>query len=58
LAWISARSSATIPIPDFKTAKQVEEYAVTMQNRPLSEAQVRQIDDLLGRTRGEVMNSR
>jgi hypothetical protein len=23
LAWISARSSATIPIPDFKTAKQV-----------------------------------
>ena len=27
MAWISARSSATIPILDFKTAKQVEEIA-------------------------------
>jgi len=49
LAWIWARSEKTIPIPGFKTVAQVEENAKAMQLGPLTSAQIREIDALLGR---------
>ena len=49
LAWIWARSEKTIPIPGFKTVAQVEENAKAMQLGPLTSAQIREIDTLLGR---------
>jgi aryl-alcohol dehydrogenase-like predicted oxidoreductase len=49
LAWIWARSPATIPIPGFKTVTQVEENAGAMGFGPLSEAAMGAIDDALGR---------
>jgi aryl-alcohol dehydrogenase-like predicted oxidoreductase len=51
LAWIWARSERTIPIPGFKTVKQVEENARAMDFGPLGDEQLRQIDVLLGRAR-------
>ncbi|GHO70173.1 aldo/keto reductase [Ktedonobacter sp. SOSP1-52] len=48
LGWLWARSGHTIPIPGFKTVKQVEENAAAMQFGPLNEAQMRQIEELLG----------
>jgi aryl-alcohol dehydrogenase-like predicted oxidoreductase len=49
LAWIWAYSPVAIPIPGFKTAKQVEENAGAMRFGPLSEAAMGAIDDALGR---------
>jgi len=49
LAWIWARSPNTIPIPGFKAVAQVEENAGAMRYGPLTVAQVREIDGLLGR---------
>ena len=49
LGWIWARSQRTIPIPGFKTVAQVEENAGAMEFGPLSDAQTRQIDKVLGR---------
>ena len=49
LAWLWARSPQTIPIPGFRTAKQVEENARAMQFGPLTPEQMRQIDVLLKR---------
>jgi aryl-alcohol dehydrogenase-like predicted oxidoreductase len=49
LAWIWARSPVTIPIPGFKTVAQAEENAGALAHGPLSEACLREIDDLLGR---------
>jgi aryl-alcohol dehydrogenase-like predicted oxidoreductase len=49
LAWIWARSRRTIPIPGFRTVKQVEENAGAMQFGPLTERQMHEIDFLLGR---------
>lgn len=48
LAWIWARSERTIPIPGFKTVKQVEENAGAMEFGPLSADQMREIDEVLG----------
>jgi aryl-alcohol dehydrogenase-like predicted oxidoreductase len=49
LAWIWARSEKTVPIPGFKTVAQVEENAKAMQFGPLTPAQMKEIDRLLGR---------
>ncbi len=49
LAWIWARSERTIPIPGFRMAAQVEENARAMEFGPLSDEQMRQIDEILGR---------
>ena len=49
LAWIWGRSEKTIPIPGFKTVRQVEENATAMQFGPLNTEQMREIDALLDR---------
>lgn len=49
LAWIWARSPATVPIPGFRTAGQVEENAEAMRFGPLSAGAMDAIDDALGR---------
>jgi aryl-alcohol dehydrogenase-like predicted oxidoreductase len=50
LAWLWARSPKTLPIPGFRTVKQVEENARAMQFGPLTSEQMRQIEALLGRS--------
>ena len=47
LAWLWARSESTIPIPGFKTVKQVEENAGAMQFGPLTSEQMKEIDLIL-----------
>lgn len=49
LAWLWARSPQTIPIPGFRTAKQVEENTKAMQFGPLTLDQMLQIEVLLNR---------
>jgi len=49
LAWIWGRSGCTIPIPGFKTIKQVEENAKAMDFGPLSQDQMDEIEQILGR---------
>jgi len=49
LAWIWARSEQTVPIPGFRTVRQVEENCAAMQFGPLSAEQMREIDMLLSR---------
>jgi aryl-alcohol dehydrogenase-like predicted oxidoreductase len=49
LGYVWALSGATVPIPGFKTVKQVEENAGAMEAGPLSAEQVQEIDRLLGR---------
>ncbi len=49
LAWIWARSPQTVPIPGFKSVKQVEENAGAMQYGPLKPEQMAEIDRILGR---------
>jgi aryl-alcohol dehydrogenase-like predicted oxidoreductase len=47
LAWIWARSPATIPIPGFKTAAQAQENAGAIAHGPLRSEQLNEIDALL-----------
>ncbi len=47
LGWLLARSDKTIPIPGFRTVKQVEENARTLALGALSQAQMQQIAELL-----------
>jgi aryl-alcohol dehydrogenase-like predicted oxidoreductase len=49
LAWIWARSNRTIPIPGFKSVRQVEENCAAMNFGPLDAQQMTEIDALLGR---------
>ncbi len=49
IGWLWARSKNTIPIPGFKTVKQVEENAGAMRCGPLSEEQMKEIEQILGR---------
>ncbi len=49
LGWIWARSERTVPIPGFKTRRQVEENASAMQFGPLTAAQMMEIHSLAGR---------
>jgi len=48
LGWIWARSPVTLPIPGFKTVKQVEENAKALEYGPLKQSQMRAIDEILG----------
>ena len=47
LSWLWAKSGYNIPIPGFKTVKQVEENVRAMAFGPLSNAQMAQIEALL-----------
>ena len=47
LGWIWARSERTIPIPGFKTVKQVEENAKALELGLLGEEQVSEIKRML-----------
>ncbi len=47
LAWIWGKSNCTIPIPGFKTVKQVEENAKAMEFGPLSQNQMDEIGRIL-----------
>ena len=49
LAWNWARSPLTIPIPGFRTVKQVEENAGALEFGPLAQDQMRQISHILNR---------
>ncbi len=49
LAWIWARSPKTLPIPGFRTVKQVQENAGAMKFGPLKPEQMKEIEVLLGR---------
>ena len=49
LAWLWARSPATIPIPGFKTVAQVEENVGALRFGPLTAAQMLSIEGILGR---------
>lgn len=46
LAWLWARSENTIPIPGFKTVKQVDENAGALKFGPLTESQMAEIDTI------------
>ncbi len=54
LDWVLTRSPRTVPIPGFRTVKQVEENAGALQCRPFTQEQMDQIDGLLNRTRLQV----
>ena len=47
LAWIWARSEQTIPIPGFRTVKQVEENCGAMQFGPLSDGLFMEVEKIL-----------
>jgi aryl-alcohol dehydrogenase-like predicted oxidoreductase len=47
IGWLWAKSDVTIPIPGFKTVDQVRENAGAMEHGPLSDEQMRQIDEIL-----------
>lgn len=49
LAWLWARSPQTIPIPGFRTVKQVMENCGAMKFGPLLTEQMNEINGLLGR---------
>jgi aryl-alcohol dehydrogenase-like predicted oxidoreductase len=49
IGWLWARSDKTIPIPGFRTVKQVEENCGAMQFGPLEESQMQEIENLLER---------
>ena len=49
LAWLWARSPATLPIPGFRTVLQVEENAGALAYGPLTPAQMAEVERLLGR---------
>lgn len=48
LAWNWAKSERTIPIPGFKTVEQVEENIKAMEYGPLTDDQMKRIDEILG----------
>jgi aryl-alcohol dehydrogenase-like predicted oxidoreductase len=48
LAWLWARSPRAVPIPGFKTVRQVEENARAMELGPLRQDQMEEIAALLG----------
>jgi aryl-alcohol dehydrogenase-like predicted oxidoreductase len=49
LAWIWGRSGRTVPIPGFRTVAQVEENARALELGPLTAAQMREVETILGR---------
>jgi aryl-alcohol dehydrogenase-like predicted oxidoreductase len=57
LAWIWGRSPRTIPIPGFRTVKQVEENAGALALGPLTADEMADVERILGRERDEVTSS-
>lgn len=51
LAWLFARGAHTLPVPGFKSVAQVEELAGALQRPPLSNRQMAEIEQVLGRAR-------
>jgi aryl-alcohol dehydrogenase-like predicted oxidoreductase len=49
LAWLWGRSPQNIPIPGFRTVKQVEENVGAMEFGPLTQEQMREVRDLFER---------
>jgi aryl-alcohol dehydrogenase-like predicted oxidoreductase len=49
LAWLWGRSPLTVPIPGFRTVKQVEENAGAMQFGPLTPDQMAEVEQILER---------
>jgi len=49
ICWLWARSGKTIPIPGFKSVKQIEENAGALEKGPLSSEQMSEIEKILGR---------
>jgi len=49
LAWLWARSPQTIPIPGFRTVKQVEENCGALEHGPLTSQQFEEVEQILGR---------
>ncbi|PPS68973.1 MULTISPECIES: aldo/keto reductase [Streptomyces] len=49
LAWLWARSTRTVPIPGFRSVAQAEENAGALEKGALTEAQLAEVDRLLGR---------
>ncbi|MER5833216.1 aldo/keto reductase [Streptomyces sp. NPDC002130] len=49
LAWLWARSARTVPIPGFRSVAQAEENAGALEKGALTDAQVAEVDRLLGR---------
>jgi aryl-alcohol dehydrogenase-like predicted oxidoreductase len=47
LAWIWARSTATIPIPGFRTVSHVRENAGALEHGPLSDSEMAEIARIL-----------
>jgi aryl-alcohol dehydrogenase-like predicted oxidoreductase len=47
LAWVWAKSGKTVPIPGFKTAKQVKENAKALDFGPLTKRQMHEIENLV-----------
>jgi aryl-alcohol dehydrogenase-like predicted oxidoreductase len=50
LAWLWARSPRTLPIPGFRTTAQIEENCGALVHGPLTQAQMQEIDGILGRS--------
>jgi aryl-alcohol dehydrogenase-like predicted oxidoreductase len=48
VAWIWARSPATVPVPGIRTVAQVEDNAGALARGPLTAAELLQIQDILG----------
>jgi len=49
LAWLWARSEKTIPIPGFRTVKQVDENCRALELGPLSKEKFLEVEQILGR---------
>ena len=47
LGWLWAKSGRTLPVPGFRTVKQVEELAKAMTFGPLTKNQIEQIDSII-----------
>jgi hypothetical protein len=50
LTWLWARNDRRIPIPGFRTSSQVEENIKAFDFGPLTNREMEQVDELLGRT--------
>jgi aryl-alcohol dehydrogenase-like predicted oxidoreductase len=50
IAWLWARSETTLPLPGIRTVEQAQENAAAMRFGPLDQAQLEEIERLLGRS--------
>ena len=49
IGWLWARSPKTVPIPGFRTVRQVEDNARALELGPISQAQFAEIEHIMGR---------